>query len=94
LSPVVVIMNRKDLQRLANVRLVEAKQLLKSKNPSGAYYLAGYSIELALKLCIAKKTKRYDFPNLNIVKSSYTHDLKNLIKLAGLEKKFRYSNKS
>ena len=78
-------MTRKDLQQLSKTRIKEAKQLLKSDNYSGAYYLAGYSLELSLKACIARKTKKHDFPELNLVRESYTHDLKKLIKIAGLE---------
>lgn len=29
----------------------------------GAYYLSGYAVEWALKACIAKNVKRYDFPD-------------------------------
>lgn len=78
-------MTRKDLQQLATSRIREARQLLQTNNFSGAYYLAGYTIELGLKACIARKTRRYDFPELNVVRDSFTHDLKKLVKIAGLE---------
>lgn len=52
---------------------------------SGAYYLAGYSVECALKACIAKKFMKHDFPEKKIVLDSYTHDLVKLAKLAGIE---------
>lgn len=78
-------MTRRDLQQLAAVRIREARQLLHTSNFSGAYYLAGYTIELALKACIARKTRKYDFPELNVVRDSFTHDLKKLVKVAGLE---------
>jgi len=29
----------------------------------GAYYLAGYAVECALKACIAKGTQRFEFPD-------------------------------
>jgi hypothetical protein len=51
----------------------------------GAYYLAGYAVECALKACIAKETKRYEFPDKKRVDSSYSHNLDLLVKLAGLE---------
>ena len=44
----------------------------------GAYYLAGYAIECALKACIAKATRRYDFPDRKKVDASHTHDLREL----------------
>ena len=53
--------------------------------PDGAYYLSGYAGECALKACIAKKTQRYDFPDKKGVDASYTHNLKDLIKVANLE---------
>jgi HEPN domain-containing protein len=49
-------MTRKDLQKLAAIRLKEAKLLLAANAPDGAYYLAGYAVECALKACIAKAT--------------------------------------
>lgn len=52
---------------------------------TGAYYLAGYAVECALKACIAKQTKRYDFPDKDRVNRSYVHKLEDLLKLAGLE---------
>jgi HEPN domain-containing protein len=48
--------------------------------------LTGYAVECALKSCIAKKTKRYDFPDRRIVIDSYTHDLNQLIKVSGLQR--------
>jgi HEPN domain-containing protein len=77
--------NRKGLQDLARLRLREAKVLLRSNHSSGAYYLAGYAVECALKACIAKKTKRYDFPEKDTVQASYSHELKKLLVPAGLQ---------
>ncbi len=42
-------MDRKDLQDLSKVRLKEATALLKAGLFGGAYYLAGYAVECALK---------------------------------------------
>ena len=78
-------MNRSDLKSVAEIRLKEAKALLNKRYYDGAYYLTGYAVECALKSCIAKKTKRYDFPDRRIVNDSYTHDLNQLIKVAGLQ---------
>jgi HEPN domain-containing protein len=78
-------MNRAAFQDLARKRIREAKVLLRSGSYEGAYYLAGYSIECALKPCIAKQTKRYDFPpSLDSVREIYTHNLERLLKKAGL----------
>ena len=79
-------MDRKGLQELSRIRLTEARALLKVGMGDGAYYLAGYAVECALKACIAKETKRYEFPDKKRVDSSYRHDLEELIKVAGLER--------
>lgn len=79
-------MNRKDFQNLALIRLKEAKVLLKSGHYEGAYYLCGYAVECGLKACIARKTKRHEFPDKNTVNASYTHILSDLVKIAQLSK--------
>ena len=79
-------MDRKDLQSLSRWRLLEARALLRAGLPNGAYYLAGYSIECALKACIAKSTRRYDFRDKKRVDGSYTHNLRELVRVAGIEK--------
>ncbi|MBI2843760.1 MAG: HEPN domain-containing protein [Armatimonadetes bacterium] len=78
-------MNRSDFQHLTTVRLREAKVLLDNGCYEGAYYLAGYAVECALKACISKKTNQYDFPDKDLAFQAYTHNLKDLVKLAGLE---------
>jgi HEPN domain-containing protein len=78
-------MNRKDLRRLARIRLEEARVLLRAGCWSGAYYLCGYAAECALKACIAKETKRSEFPDLERVRDSYTHKLPSLVIVAGLK---------
>jgi HEPN domain-containing protein len=77
-------MNRDDLKYLAKARLKEAKVLLNNNLYDGAFYLSGYSVECALKACIAKNTNRYDFPNKKVVVESHTHDIIKLVKIAGL----------
>ena len=51
----------------------------------GAYYLAGYAVECSLKACIAKGTLRHEFPDKRKVDASYSHSLRDLVKVAGLE---------
>jgi HEPN domain-containing protein len=77
--------DRKDLQELSRVRLREATALLKLGLFDGAYYLAGYAVECALKACIAKGTQRCEFPDKKKVESSHSHNLQELIKVAGLD---------
>ena len=78
-------MNRNDLQNLSRLREKEAKVLLDNGCFAGAYYLLGYAVECALKACIAKQIRRYDFPDLTLVRDSYTHNLEKLLNLSGLK---------
>ena len=78
-------MNRGDFQKLSRFRVKEAKVLLDNGCAPGAYYLLGYAVECALKACIAKQTKRYDFPERKQVNESYTHNLEKLVTAAGLK---------
>ena len=78
-------MNRADFQQIAEMRLQESKALLAAGFPEGAYYLAGYAVECALKACIAKRTQQHDFPDKKLVNESHTHNLKELLRLANLD---------
>jgi hypothetical protein len=78
-------MNRRDLQILTKLRLREARLLLDNGCYEGAYYLAGYAIECALKACIAKQVQRYDFPDKKSVNDSYSHDFDQLLRVAGIK---------
>jgi HEPN domain-containing protein len=77
-------MNRLDFQGLSCMRLREAKALLASGFPEGAYYLAGYAIECALKSCIAQRTRQHEFPERDAAKY-YKHDLQELLSHAKLK---------
>ena len=77
-------MLRDDFQRLARLRLREARELLRRGLPAGAYYLAGYAVECGLKACIARHTRRYEFPDRQRWNQSYIHDLTRLVEIAGL----------
>lgn len=72
-------------QRLAELRLNEAKLLVQHNNPSGAYYLAGYAIECALKAIIAGLFRANEIPDKGLVNDVYSHELPKLLRLAGLE---------
>lgn len=78
-------MNRSDFQDLAQIRLAEAAALLQAERFDGAYYLAGYAVECALKACIAKGTQLYEFPDRKRVEASHSHNLRELMRVAGLE---------
>jgi hypothetical protein len=78
-------MNRYDFQKLANLRVAEARTLLDNGHFAGAYYLIGYAVECALKACIAKQTNQFDFPDLRTVRDSHTHNLGQLLTGSGLK---------
>ncbi len=77
-------MNRTELRELSRLRVKEARVLLQNGYYSGAYYLLGYAVECALKACIAKQIRRYEFPDRKLVNDSYTHDLERLLGVSGL----------
>ena len=79
-------MNRSDLQQLAEDRVLDAEALLAAGRWSGAYYLAGYAIECALKACIARRTREFDFYDPEIAKKVFTHHLPTLLYLPKLER--------
>jgi HEPN domain-containing protein len=75
---------RSEFQQLADVRIDEAGVLLAAGKWDGAYYLAGYAVECALKACIAKLTKADDFPDKDRAAKAWTHKLDELITVADL----------
>ncbi len=83
-------MNRRRFKGLARIRLREAQVLLDRGEFAGAYYLCGYVVECGLKACIAKKTRRHDFPVRDSNKL-YTHRLNDLLTLAELTDSFESS---
>lgn len=77
---------RLQLQALSDLRLAEAQLLLDNQFWAGAYYLAGYSVEMALKACYVKLlTSRDSLPQRNVKEVVYTHVLATLVKTAELE---------
>jgi HEPN domain-containing protein len=55
-------MTRRDLQNISRLRIQEAKLLLINSSYSGAYYLAGYSVECGLKACIERQMRQSNIP--------------------------------
>jgi HEPN domain-containing protein len=76
------------LQRLAKLRLDEAKQLANHGHFSGAYYIAGYAVECALKALIAVQFREHEIPDKSLVDKVYTHNLGALLSLSGLAESF------
>jgi hypothetical protein len=83
-------MNKFDLEKLAEIRILEAEALLSAKLYQGAYYLIGYALECLLKACIAKQVNSFDFPNKKLTNDSFTHDLRKLLITAGLSDALNY----
>jgi len=79
-------LNRAKFQKLAEMRIADAQSLFQAGRYEGAYYLAGYAVECAIKACIAKLVRRHDFlPEREIVSKIYVHDIEKLIGVAGLK---------
>jgi HEPN domain-containing protein len=81
-------MNRLEWQKLAERWLVDAKRLLDEHRWSASYYLAGYAVECGLKACILKRLvaeSEVIFESRRFSENCWTHDLAELVKLAGLE---------
>jgi len=80
---------RAELKQLAKIRLKEAKALFDCGFYDGSYYLAGYVVELSLKARICKVLDTDDYPESGDLSRSFkTHKLDDLLRLAGLERKF------
>ena len=92
--------NPTEIRNLAKQRLSEAEILCRNGKYDGAFYLAGYSVELTLK---AKICERLDIPNLfdetdagtnsirgigEIRKTLKTHNLFTLLIFSGLKIQF------
>lgn len=80
-------MNRADFQTLCNMRVAEAKALLDAGEYNGSRYVMGYAIECALKACIAKNVRRFDFPAKDSA-ALYVHKLEELFVHAKLRVAF------
>jgi len=79
-------LTRNDFQIVARLRLREARTLARNGHEQGVYYLGGVAAECALKACIAKQTKKYEFPpSRRVIDRTYAHDLEELLATAGLK---------
>jgi hypothetical protein len=82
---------------MARARLRDAQVLLRARRFDGAYYLAGYAIELALKARICRTLKWTEFPEASKefggLQSLRTHDLEILLKFSGVESRVHATRK-
>jgi len=88
------MLTKSDLERLAQVRLDDALFLLQANRASSAYYLAGYAVELALKVCISKLMQPNMIPDKAFINAIYTHKLDSLLSTAGLRPRFDADTKA
>ncbi|MCG6536833.1 MAG: DNA-binding protein, partial [Syntrophales bacterium LBB04] len=86
-------MTRENFHKVSGLRVQEALTLLSAGHYPGAYYLIGYAVECALKACVAKQVKQYDFPDKKLANEAFTHDLEKLIRVAGLSPDFESDRK-
>jgi HEPN domain-containing protein len=78
---------RKEWQRITDERMRDAAALLSTRRWSAAYYLAGYAVECGLKACVVVYVKRNAdvvFREKKYSEKCWTHDIEELVKLAGL----------
>jgi len=79
-------LNRTELQQLSSERIEDTQALLAASRWPGAYYLAGYSLECALKSCVLAYVERTGiiFQDRKFAEKCWTHDLEELVKRADL----------
>ena len=86
------VLTQTELQTIAEARHQEALVLLTADPFSGAHYLLGYVAETALKACLCR-TLGITFPTTHggsgAKKATMTHNLDELVFLAGLETPLR-----
>ena len=80
---------RKNLQALSQAKISDATLLFENSRWANAFYLAGYSLELALKACAAWQFQAGTMPDKKFVNSLYTHRFDDLIGSAGLHAELR-----
>jgi hypothetical protein len=90
--------NPEEIRKIADTRLIEAKLLLDSEHYSGAFYLAGYSVELYLKskICelfgvadlFAEKTQKTIEGVGHVRESVKIHNLFTLLIFSGLRSEY------
>jgi len=76
---------KNDLKVLSQARIDDAIVLFHAGRFSSAFYLAGYSVELAIKVCISDLFQTGIIPDKGLVNAIYVHDIEKLINIAGLK---------
>ncbi len=83
-----------DLKNLARQKHDDASLLFSNHRYSGAYYLAGYAVELGLKASIAESFIENAIPDKKFVNDIYRHNLTQLIGLTGFSNDFSLDRKN
>lgn len=76
---------KNDLKTLSQARIDDAIVLYQAGKSSSAYYLAGYAIELGIKVCISDLFQSGVIPDKGLVNATYGHDIEKLVNTAGLK---------
>jgi len=90
----VAVTTKKDLETLADMRLGDASILFSTGRYSAAYYLAGYSVELGIKACIASLFQANTIPDKDLINKIYQHNLNALLRLTSMEQEFQHDRKA
>lgn len=80
---------RRELQKLACLRLKEAEALFAARCYDGCAYLCGYIVELALKAAVCARLDLDEYPEKRLEGKFKKHDFEDLKLLAGLERAFK-----
>src|SRR2546430_17740449 len=78
--------NRAGVQKMAQERILDARALLDGGRWAYAYYVAGYAVECALKSCVLSRMVLTGavFKDKKFAEQCFTHDFREIVKLAGL----------
>ena len=79
---------RRELQRLACLRLKEAEAPFSAGCYDGCAYLCGYVVELALKAAVCATLGVVEYPGSRLRGALKTHEFDDIKLLAGMEKSF------
>jgi hypothetical protein len=86
------MVTRRELQKLACLRLKEAEALFNAGCYDGYAYLCGYVVEFALKAAVCATLGVEEYPEGRLKGSFRTHDFDGLKLLAGMEMTFTPAN--
>jgi HEPN domain-containing protein len=90
--PRTVMATRRELQKLACLRLKEAEALFEAGCYDGCAYLCGYVVELALKAAVCANLAVVTYPEKRLEGAFRTHVLEDLKLVAGMDDAFIGNN--